>query len=200
MNRRDALKGLGLSLGYVIATPTLLGLLQSCTTKVEKWTPIFHTKKQAYVLENLVDLILPKTKDTPGALDVNVPQFIDLYASKTLTDEDKVLYNLGLDAVMEELGIVKDPMDAEQPISLKTEDFDAILSKYLRLSKAQRLAYTEQKDLVFMTLLRIRDQSVWAYKTSKEIGTNVLVYDPIPGRQKGCVSLEDATGGRAWSL
>lgn len=200
MNRRDALKSLGLSLGYVIATPTLLGMLQSCTTKAEKWPPIFHTEKQAYVLENLVDLILPKTKDAPGALDVNVPQFIDLYVSKTYTDDDKVLYNLGLDAVMHELGMTNDPMDTEQPITLKTEDFDALLSKYLRISKVQRLAYIEEKHLVFMTLLNIRDQSVWAYRTSKEIGTDVLAYDPIPGRQEGCVSVENATGGRAWSL
>lgn len=200
MNRRDALKGLGLSLGYVIATPTLLGMLQSCTKKAEKWTPIFHSKKQALVLERLVDLILPRTKDTPGALDVNVPQFIDLYASKTLTEEDKDNYNLGFDAVMEELGIANDPLDAEQPITLKTEDFDAILSKYLRISKAQRQAYSNENHLVFMTLSKLRDQSVWVYKTSKEIGTKVLVYDPIPGQQKGCITLEEATGGRAWSL
>ena len=200
MNRRDALKGLGLSLGYIIATPTIISMLQGCTTKAEKWTPLFHSDKQAFVLENLVDLILPKTKDTPGALDVNVPKFIDLFSAKSLTDEEKEVYRLGLDAVMAELGLTNEPLDPEQPITLKTEDFDAILSKYLRISKEQRLAYIKEENLVFMTLLRIRDQSVWAYKTSKEIGTKVLVYDPIPGRQQGCVSVEDATGGRAWSL
>src|SRR5690606_20922888 len=101
---------------------------------------------------------------------------------------------------MQELGISNEPLDPEQPITLKTEDFDAILSKYLRISKEQRLAYIKDEHLVFMTLLKIRDQSVWAYKTSKEIGTKVLVYDPIPGRQKGCISVEEATGGRSWAL
>ncbi|MBO3098365.1 gluconate 2-dehydrogenase subunit 3 family protein [Gelidibacter pelagius] len=200
MNRREALKGLGLSLGYVIATPTLLGMLQSCSTKAEKWTPLFHSENQAYVLERLVDLILPKTKDTPGALDVHVPKFIDLYVHEALTDEDKDIYRLGFGAVMSELGILNQAIDPEQPITLKDEDYDAILSKYLRISKAQRIAYIEAQDIVFMTLSRIRDQSVWAYRTSKEIGTNVLVYDPVPGQQKGCISVEEATGGRAWSL
>lgn len=200
MNRRDALKGLGLSLGYVIATPTILSMLQSCTTKTEQWTPIFHSKKQAFVLERLVDLILPKTDDTPGALEVNVPQFIDLYTSKSLTDEAKETYKLGFEAVMEELGITENALDDEQPITLKTEEYDALLSKYLRISKAQRLTYIEEKNLVFMALLNLRDQSVWAYKTSQEIGKDVLVYDPVPGRQQGCISLKDATGGRAWSL
>ncbi|MCL8008646.1 gluconate 2-dehydrogenase subunit 3 family protein [Gelidibacter japonicus] len=200
MNRRDALKGMGLSLGYIIATPTILSMLQSCSTKAEKWVPLFHSDIQALVLEGLVDLILPKTKDTPGALDVNVPKFIDLYVAEALTDEDKETYKLGFEAVMDELGIPNVEPDPEQPIKLKTEDLDAILSKYLRISKAQRLAYITEEHLVFMTLLTIRDQTVWAYKTSKEIGKNVLVYDPVPGEQKGCISVEEATGGKAWSL
>jgi hypothetical protein len=27
-----------------------------------------------------------------------------------------------------------------------------------------------------------------------------LIYRPIPGEQKGCVDLEEATGGRAWTI
>ncbi|MGC1631030.1 MAG: gluconate 2-dehydrogenase subunit 3 family protein [Gelidibacter sp.] len=201
MNRRDALKNLGLSLGYVIATPTILSMLQSCTATEDKWTPLFFSDKQAYVLENLVDLILPKTKGVPGALDVNVPQFIDLYTYKTATDEQKERYTTGLDAVIEELGIPEElnPPN-EKPFTLETEKFDAILSKYLRLTKEERLVYAEQENLVFITLMKIRDQTIWAYKSSKEIGKNVLAYDPIPGQQKGCISVVKATGGKAWSL
>ena len=130
-----------------------------------------------------------------------MPKFIDLYTSETATDEQKELYTTGLDAVMEELGIPEDlnPPN-EKPFTLETEKFDAILSKYLSLTKAERLAYVEQENIVFETLMKIRDQTVWAYKTSKEIGKNVLAYDPIPGQQKGCISLEEATGGRAWSF
>lgn len=195
MNRRDALKNLGLSLGYVMATPTILSMLQGCTTPEEKWTPLFFSNKQAYVLTNLVDLILPKTKEVPGALEVNVPKFIDLYTSKTTNDEQKEIYTAGLDAVMEELGVPN-----EEPITLETEKFNAILSKYLSITKAERLAYVEQKNIVFESLMKIRDQSVWAYRSSENIGKNVLAYDPIPGQQKGCISLKDATGGKAWSL
>ncbi len=195
MNRRDALKNLGLSLGYIVATPTILSMLQSCTKKPDKWTPLFFSNRQAYVLQNLVDLILPQTKGVPGALDVNVPKFIDLYTSKTATDEQKEIYKTGLDAVIDELGV-----PALEPIAIEPEKFDAILSKYLRLTKAERLAYVEQEDIVFETLMKIRDQTVWAYKSSQEIGKNVLVYDPIPGQQIGCMSLEEATGGKAWSL
>ena len=194
MNRRDALKGLGLSLGYVVAAPTIVSMLQSCKTEAASWTPIFLSKEQGYVLKNLVDLILPKTEATPGALDVNVPEFIDLYVSKTATEEGKLKYKKGIDAIQEELGML-----SENPPALKTEDFDTILSKYLRSKPEQQKAFSDKEKLVLKTLEGLRGRAVWAYKTSEEIGKNVLAYDPIPGEQKGCIPLSE-TNGRAWSL
>ena len=48
--------------------------------------------------------------------------------------------------------------------------------------------------------MNLRNSSVWAYKTSELIGETVLAYAPIPGKQQGCISLDEATGGKAWSL
>lgn len=195
MNRRDALKNLGLSLGYVVATPTLLNMLQSCTAQPEKWDPLFFSEKQVRVLEIFVDLIIPKTKGIAGALDVNVPKFIDLHTSKAASEIQQQEYVNGLNAIMEELDILN-----EEPVTLEVEKFDAILAKYLRLTKAERLAYIEEENPVFETLTKIRDQTVWAYKSSEQIGKHVLAYDPIPGKQIGCTTVEKATGGKAWSL
>ena len=39
-----------------------------------------------------------------------------------------------------------------------------------------------------------------AYRGSELVGEQYLAYDPIPGRQVGCIDLEEATGGRIWSL
>ena len=86
MNRRNALKGLGLSIGYTIATPTIISMLQSCKTEVDLWVPSFFTMDEGIVVKNLIDLILPKTQNTPGALEVNVPEFLDVYISKTYDD------------------------------------------------------------------------------------------------------------------
>ena len=201
MKRRDALKGMGLSLGYVIATPSIINLLQSCNTETSVWDPVFLTQKEATVITNLIDLILPKTEASPGALDVNVPEFLDLYALKAYDDERKAKYKKGIQAILKALNVV----DTE-PSTLKTEDYDALLAKYLKSSKAQQKIYNEEKDednqdaLVFKALVNLRGSSMWAYKTSQQMGENVLAYDPIPGEQKGCISLDDATGGKAWSL
>jgi len=201
MKRRDALKGMGLSIGYAIATPSILSLLQSCKTEPLIWNPIFLTQKEGTVITNLVDLILPVTETSPGALDVNVPEFLDLYAHKVYNDERKAKYKKGIQAIVKALNV----LDAD-PSKLKIEEYDALLAKYLKSTKAQQKKYNEETDednqdaIIYKALIDLRGSTIWAYKTSRQIGENVLAYDSVPGEQKGCISLEDATGGKAWSL
>ena len=52
----------------------------------------------------------------------------------------------------------------------------------------------------FNFLNTIRQLTITAFKGNEYIGENVLAYVPIPGQQKGCVDLQETTGGRAWSL
>ena len=194
MDRRKALKNIGLSLGYIVATPTVISLLQSCKTDIVEWTPIFLTSDEGVVVKNLVDLILPKTKNTPGALEVNVPEFIDVYAAKASSEEDQNKLKEGLSAIIKALQL---------PVSkLKTDNYEGLLAKYLRASKEERENFKDSKEdlLVLKALESLKNSSVWAYKTSQKIGEEVLAYDPIPGVQLGCVSLKETTGGKAWSL
>lgn len=201
MNRRDALKGLGLSLGYAIATPGIISILQSCKTESALWVPKFLSLDEGIVIKNLVDLILPETSASPGAIDVNVPEFLDLYAYKVYDNKQKEIFKKGINGIMKALNIQE-----SSPAVLKTEDYDKLLAKYLKSSKEQQEIYNQEKDeanqdaIVFRALANLRNSSVWAYKTSEQIGEQILAYDPIPGSQKGCISLEEATGGKAWSL
>jgi len=197
MDRRKALKGLGLSLGFVIATPTVLSILQSCKTEakdIATWVPEFFSEDEGVVVKNLVDLILPKTADLPGASDVNVAQFIDLYMSKVSGKEEQESHKKGLAAIINALGkSVKD---------LTTKDYDGLLAKFLKASKEEQEAFNnnEEEAAVLQMLIGLRGGAIWAYRTSEKVGEEVLAYDPVPGEQKGCISLEEATGGRAWSL
>lgn len=197
MDRRKALKGLGLSLGYVIATPTIVSMLQSCKTDAAVWSPIFFTSDEGILIKNLINLMLPKTKATPGALEVNVPEFLDLYASKVYTKEQQNSFKDGISAIITKLNI------SNKKISdLKTDAYDGLLAKYLKASKAEieEFKINEVDNRVLNALLGLRGSAIWAYKTSEQVGETVLAYDPIPGEQLGCISLEEATGGKAWSL
>ena len=87
MERRKALKNMGMAFGYTVAAPTLMNLVQSCSSKkVLDWTPEFLTKDQGTAIHTLVEKILPKT-DTPSATEMNVHVFNDSFAKGVLPEE-----------------------------------------------------------------------------------------------------------------
>jgi len=196
MNRREAIKGLGLSFGYAVATPTVISILQSCKSDSQSiaWKPQFFSKDEGSVVSNLVDLILPKTDDLPGALDVNVAKFIDLYLDKVSDNETQDNIKKGMAAISIELD--------KHVSKLNTDDYDKLLNKYLRAKPNDLEAFknNENDAIILNSLTRLRWQTIWVYKNSQQIGEEVLAYDPIPGKQLGCISLEEVTGGKAWSL
>ena len=195
MKRREALKGLGMSLGLVVATPTVIGLLQSCKSdpKID-WTPEFFSQEQGVLLKRLVNLILPKTETLPGADEVNVAQFIDKYASIVAGEEDKKNFTGGLEAIAGALG--------KNVAKASDDDYDALLAKFLKANPEQIQAFQENEaeKQGFEALMGLRGISIWGYRNSRKVGMEVLAYDPIPGEFNGCMSLEEATGGIAWSL
>lgn len=84
MDRRIALKNMGLALGYTVATPTLISIVQSCKKEVAfDWKPSFFSPEEGHVVKLMVDILLPKT-DTPSASELNVHIFIDELADKVM--------------------------------------------------------------------------------------------------------------------
>lgn len=193
MKRRDALKGIGLSLGYAVATPTIISMLHSCKTDAKHWTPSLLTVDQGLVLKTIVDLILPKTELTPGALDVNVPEFLDIYALNVYDSDQQNQFKQGINEIIKSFN--------KKVSKIKEEDYHELLTKYLKADKETQISFNinEIDKVVFNSLKTIRDASVWAYKTSEEIGENILAYDPVPGKYY-CGDLDELTNGKAWSL
>ncbi len=192
MDRRKALKGLGLSLGYVVATPSVLSILQSCNNNPQvSWTPQFFSSNESYVLEKLINLILPKTTNYPGAIDVNVPQFIDAYYDEVASKDNQAYFKKGIATITNLLGR-----------SESNKEYNNLLSKYLKVNHKDKEAFykNDNDSLVLETLRSLRNMAIWAYKTSEKVGEEVLAYDPIPGDLQGCISLEEVTKGKAWSL
>lgn len=192
MKRRDALKKIGLGTGFVVATPSLISLLQSCTSDAATWTPTFFTEEQGIVITALVDIILPKT-DTPSASEVNVPQFMDKYADEVLDIEEqnrmktafgtlvahiKTTYNKNLSKVNEDN--YKDLLDNQMLINEPSTPND-------------------QPMTISDLLNNIKWSAINAYKISETVGETVLAYDPVPGAYY-CGDLQELTGGKAYSL
>ena len=211
MERRKAIKNLGLSLGFVVSTPTILSILQSCKNNVEPWVPVFFNIEEGVVLEKLVDIIIPKT-DTPGALDVNVPKFIDAFINETFETEEKTDIKTQLSLL---LNTIKTKYN-QNIYDVSYENYDDLLASYFKIDDEKLTRWEKQIEaykasenknvsgyedaLQFDIINNIRSMSVFAFKTSKLVGEKVLAYDPIPGTYIPCGNLEELTGGKAWSL
>ncbi|WP_298474699.1 gluconate 2-dehydrogenase subunit 3 family protein [uncultured Maribacter sp.] len=215
MDRRKALKNMGMSLGYVVATPTLLSIVQSCKTeKGLEWTPDFFTKEQGNILISLVDIILPKT-DTPSASEVQVHLFIDRFANEVMTKKQqdfiKLTFEKFTNSSLKETG--------KQAVNeLTSMDLESTLAKALKVNKEEQKvkekAIAEYNKSVnenssgnladnvasYAFASKLRGMTILGYKTSEYIGEEVLAYLPVPGEYIGCGDLNELTQGKAWSL
>lgn len=208
MDRRTALKNLTAGIGYAVATPTILSILSSCKEDKETWIPLFLSENEKIMVTHLTDIILPKT-EIPGALDVNIPQFIDLMYHDIETKESQEIFKKGADLFAE-----KSIKSLNKPIpDTSKEEFNVLLESYFNLSDEDSKVIINQlkknikhipaakKDsyYIYKFLYSIRQYAIFGYCTSEEVGENVLAYDPVPGVYLGCISTEE-TNGRAWSL
>jgi len=169
MNRRDLLKKGVYGLVGVSLSSTLISTLQSCTS-IEKYSPHYFSKTEFSLLFNIVDFLIPKT-ETPGALEMKVPQFIDIIISETYNNESKNNFSNKLKSLIEDF----------KSNNIDLTDYNSMKSKFVNdfNNKTHQEIYNQ-----------IRDLTVWGFKTSKEIALNVLNYNPIPGYQLGCIDID----------
>ena len=59
MQRRTALKNIGLSFGALTLTPTVVSMLQSCQNAEAGWAPLFYRKRKPIQLEKSSMLCSP---------------------------------------------------------------------------------------------------------------------------------------------
>lgn len=199
MKRRDALKNIGLAAGFAIATPSIFSLLQSCATETKTWVPKFLSLDEKTVLTNLVDIILPKTETTPSASEVNVPQFIDTYINEVLEAEDQDITKAAFNKV---ITLLK-PTDTASTDEITKEQYTALLDKHLLIKgdiDQERKANPEAKIMTTSEFLgQLKWMTINAYRTSEQVGENILVYDPVPTTYY-CGDLQELTGGTSYSL
>ena len=226
MNRRQALKNIGLGAGIMVVGPTTLGLLQSCKNERNyEWEPTFLSAVNGFALTKILDVILPTT-DTPGAGDLNIAQFLDSYINEVASEESQKEFKESADAFAQAFQNMFDKEVGEGT----NEEYEQIIEKYLRgATKEEREGHPKRNtetqdpqdkdpaeqdegdtnlnysginadDGADAYLRNVREMGIWAWKTSEEVGENVLWYDPIPGEYIPCGPVEEFGGGRAMSL
>lgn len=198
MNRKDALKNTALLAGAVLAGPSLISMLQSCTkTDRLTWQPVFLNDDQALFISAFVDTILPAT-DTPGALDVKVDIFIDLLFAKGYDNEAQQQIRNDIDQLNDEAKNAYEAPFAE----LNSQDRKKFLldhekdsGKFRKSVWGTAVGEEKQPPGFYKSL---KSLTLWAYFSSEKVGKEILVYDPVPGVYRGCIPLSDV--GNSWSL
>jgi len=213
MNRRKAIKKLGLSVGTITLSPAVLSLLQSCNNDLD-WNPVFFNSSQVNIISELTDLIIPSDEEVPGSKDLNLIKFIDLYIYNVSEKRRQTLLKKSLDSFLKDCLIRSKKTNIS---NLDRNDLETSLIYFLKSNinsqskwnKAYRKFSNKFNDnentisdeaLAYNFITTIRQLTITAFKGSEYIGESVLVYRPIPGEQEGCVDLEETTGGRAWSI
>lgn len=213
MDRRKALKNIGLGAGFLVATPTVLSLLQSCKSEPE-FIPNFLSKGEGQALRRIVDLIIPSDETIPGAVDVGVHEFIDNFWNEVVPEESQAQVRTAFAGLAREF-----TKTFNKDLSKgKAEDFDTLLGKYLTTSEEDQKGFNKRVGAFYQALQKnpntpmdtdlacnqlfgqLRGMTIWGWQQSEAIGENVLAYEPIPGQQIGCLSVDEATGGKAYSL
>lgn len=230
MNRRQALKNLGLGGGALVATPTIISLLQSCGSGAEH-TPSFLTASEAGALKELVGLIIPSDIDVPGAVDVGAHEFIGLYWDQVLPTAEQVpaledeftAYSMAnrQENIRKGFAALAEVMQRDHQTDFdgaSTETYDAVLAHYLKADKAQGQAWnsevwtyleslktdpeaTVSSDAMANALIHeVRSMTIWTWTQTQQIGEDFLWYDPVPGVYKGCLPSSEAGNGKVMSL
>ena len=207
MDRRNALKNISYGLGYIAVTPAVLNLLASCNSEKTLWSAEFLNSTEQYIVTHLSDIIIPAT-ELPGALEVNVPEFLDKMYKYIEPEVAQNRFKKGATIFATRFKEVF----AKKSVDGTTAEYEELLASYFNLNKEKEKEildkqYWDMNDIpeadiddffVYNFLLSVRYYTLFGYYTSEKVGEEVLNYDPIPGSYQPCIPLEEI--GNAWSL
>ena len=146
-------------------------LLESCQ---QNGPSTLISEDYQLLLSTIVDIIMPKTSESPGAKEANVQHFVALIVEDCYEEEDRNKIVIGLNQLLDQ--------------------------KFLKLSEEEQfdllnLLDQEAKDDPSHYFKDLKSLTQWGYFSSELGITQGLRYNPIPGYYKGCVPYK---GEIAW--
>jgi gluconate 2-dehydrogenase gamma chain len=199
MDRREAIQRAALIMGYAITGPALVGVLNGCKSSPElAFKPELLNEDQASIVSIVSELIIPRT-ETPGAIDVGVPSFIDQMVKNVYPQESKDKFLKDLNEFNE--GARKDHRktflecnDDEQLAYFTAQHTDAINKTTGSGSTGWwNAGMASNKPFV----MELKELTLLGFFTSEAGATQVLQYKQVPGPYQGCVPL--TTVGKTWA-
>jgi hypothetical protein len=185
MHRRNLLKGIGV-VGLYSSFPAVLGeFISSCKTNDKTLRAGFFSEDQFQLVQQITDVLLPPTS-MPGAMEAQVPYFVDLVVKNCMSQDDQQRITKGLDQMSDREG--------KKFLSLSKS------GKQQALKKLDEDAFKEGTNssvgpvtggpspYAYSAWFRIiKKLAVIGYFTSQEGMTKALNYVKVPGEYKACI-------------
>jgi hypothetical protein len=182
MQRRELLRRVSWLLGGALSAPAALAILQGCSAKdapaVAGWTPKLFKGAQAEVVSAIADIIIPRT-DTSGALDANVPAFIDAMLADVYDAKAQENFHAGFtafEAAAQASGKRFLDRDAGDRIAFVRESLEKALAE-------------EHENRPF--ILMVRELTLVGFYTSQPGITENMEYQAVPTVYRGCVPISE---------
>lgn len=183
MNRRNALKNLGLIAGGII-------LLPSCDFSDEKVSIILNklqiTIEEEKILQEIVATILPEG-EIPGAKSLEVPNFVWVMIDDMLSEKKQKSFMNGLklfDVSVKEL--------KKNSFTDLSENDKLIVLKDLLNGNTHKDKTEKKNDLkdVKRFLKAVKYYTTWGFMQSEYIMTEIMPYQLVPGKYGSCETIE----------
>jgi hypothetical protein len=197
MNRREALKRVAWLMGGTLSASAILAIEKGYSATGSAGSkPSVLSPPQVQIVSAVAEIMIPRT-DTPGALDVGVPGFIDLMLKDVYTEEDRRRYLAGLaafeTAAQAEQGKRFIALESRQQVALVRKFHDAAVVQERGLARPRRVL---QRPFILMT----KELTLLGFFTSQVGATQVLQYVAVPGSYHACVPVEEAGNGKTWAV
>ena len=191
MDRREVLR----RIGWLAGRRPLLRLMQSCTPDKADlgWKPTYFNDDEARFVTSYIDTLLPST-DTPGGLDVGVDRFIDRVMAATTPAATSPPPCRRASSIRR---AIAHPLRQRLPRTGGRPARPALQRRReLPLYMPAVLGYRRRRAAADRFLPLPQVDGALGLPQLRKIGTEVLVYDPVPGEYNGDMPLSE-TGGEA---
>ena len=182
MDRRELIKYIGLITGAVVVGGD--AFLIGCTPEGgAKKTIESNTIK---LFEEIAEVILPKTNDSPGAKDAEVGKMMKVFVQNHYSAIERNLFLEGLKSIEDDSFMQLSEMEKQHYLtSLEKESAEKPLVK--------RTDENGHKIEIPHTYTMIKQLAILGFLASEVVAKTAFNYLPIPGKFEKCVEVIDTT-------
>lgn len=218
MNRREAIRRVAMLMGGAISAPAMFGVLNGYAKPlVTDWKPAVLGENELALVSRIADIMIPRT-DTPGALDVGVPAFIDGMLKDVYSQTARERFLQGA----RDFDAASRKAHRKPFVELEPAQQKALVQQFQDIAIADERADEERKQKALVLELRtasmlpqrtesptaahqrsfiltVRELALLGFFTSEPGATQVLQYVAIPGAYHSCLPVKQAGNGKRWA-